>query len=146
MRYDCLIGGLVFANRPDVYRLIGSVGGGGGQFSDLMPALRAVFNIFSQSEDEMSTTANDFWEILQIPALNEDDAMVTDALWAEASPKIFGVRPRDRTQKIKWDILSKELSREGVVLAELQKQVEAYQVAVKSWIIFETQKNQGVRS
>ena len=45
-RYACICCGLMMANRPEVYKLVGSTGGDHGKFSDTLPVLRAVFQVF----------------------------------------------------------------------------------------------------
>ena len=64
---------MMMANRPEVYKLVGATGGDHGKFSDLLPVLRAVFQVFDN--EELGITPNDCRDILTLPALHEDDVL-----------------------------------------------------------------------
>ena len=125
-RYACICCGMMMANRPEVYKLVGATGGDHGKFSDLLPVLRAVFQVFDN--EELGITPNDCRDILTLPALHEDDVLAMDALWTEGA-KLFKVVPRDKIQRIKWDIFFGALSKQRgcVIFKELQRQLKAYQ-------------------
>jgi hypothetical protein len=131
-RYDCLVAGLLFANRPDLYKLLGSLRGTASPFADLLPVLRAAFDLFGADAAEASVTADDVRELLKLPALNEADVMAMDALWADAARALFKLPPRDRdSRRIKWGEFIDKLSDRGEILTELKRQLAAYQAAVR---------------
>ncbi len=127
-RYDVIVAGLLIANRPEVYKLLGRKP---GPFGDVMPVLKAEFDIFAKGTG--TVTADDIRQLLLVPALNEDDVRTAEALWAAAAP-LFQTGASDRVQRISWGALSDVLGGEECVLRELQRQVKAYQAAVKAEI------------
>jgi len=138
-RYDCLVAGLLIGNRPDLYKLVGFLGGEthGSQFSDLLPVLKATFDLFGTSLEstETSVTADDVREMLKLSAQGEDDIMAMEALWADAARERFRLPPRDRgSRRIKWEEFIGKLSDEAQILTELKRQLTAYQFAVKEFI------------
>jgi hypothetical protein len=137
-RYDVIVGGMLVGNHPDLYKLLGFLGGDshGSRFSDLQPLLKAAFALFGGHRHPPSLLADDVRELLRLAVMNEDDSMAITALWARAADGLFGVGARDRARAIEWDEFFAKLSG-GVgekVLGEFARQVGEYQKAVSSYL------------
>jgi hypothetical protein len=128
-RYTSICCGMMMANRPEVYKLIGSTGSDHGKFADTLPVLRSVYQQFDV--EDTGITPNDCYDLLMLPALHEDDILAMGALWSETA-KLFGIPPRDKLQRIKWDIFIGVLSKQPgcPLLKEIQRQLKAYQSRV----------------
>ena len=137
-RYDTIAAGLVLANRPDLYKLLGNLGSEthGARFSALQPMLKEVLALFGAGRAAVAVTANDVRDILLLPALSEDDAITLDGLWTDTAATLFDLMPRDRQRTLPWSELWGTLSTSGeALLLEFERQVLAFQAIVKNRII-----------
>mmetsp|Transcript_108323 Transcript_108323/g.314869 ORF Transcript_108323/g.314869 Transcript_108323/m.314869 type:complete len:450 (+) Transcript_108323:972-2321(+) len=128
-RYSSIVAGVMMGNRPDVYKLNGFIGEDHGRFSDVLPVVRVVFDVYNHTGS--GVTADECRELLLLPACTEDDIITMDALWQEVAPGL-GMLPRDRERKVSWGhfISGLQDQRGCPVLREFQRQLASYQAVL----------------